>query len=735
MSTVLTDFIRHLRDGDAPSDALVDQVIDALRGLLGAEMKRRSNWSSPPRFLGVVGHAHWVSHDDAPDGDALDELASDFFTWLLARRISLTRQLDDKPIIDGLVARNARFFLLEIHRQHDPIGYRLFDVLRGAVLRGVDNGQLRVVAGDAQIRNDTVLMPEALAQADDAVADGQLTLRDPQPLADRWLSDHLDAMITARHAARTRLNARLSDELAAWMRSQKAPVRFGDLAAALKRDARGSWSSRLRDAHSAGASAAAFDDPGGARARRRFARIARCVAISIEHSNERVKTRHYLIRLWHFLEAFAIDTLPGDVLPDASESSDDAQLPSNRQIAKLLDVPRERVPDLLARLGAQLKACQHAVDGPSTMTPTEPPPPTDPALPPRQRARAALAAAQAADRARSDANVETRVARRGDVVQLADAPDVFWLMLGDASDDARDVPCVPVDTVPLLGPDDRPLEALDADTDASDRAIWIARSALRADIAPARLRAAHRVDRVPVAQLAALDRPASDDGRLRLDPDDADYRAWIEAGPARARDALVRADDAPTASVRAFPSDAAPSALGRRGLTLLAAALLALTIGLGVAVLRLDDQINGLQNDTAVLQSERDTAQDRVAELSQPILISAFKEVTLGARDRSRLQIDVGASAEAIQFTLLFDGPELPGHPRYRVDWIDPADGRLLYRLGGVAFGDQSTLVFRIDTLPSKVALRVYGTDADGGGAVLIETREIVVRSSGSAAP
>ncbi|MCB1036669.1 MAG: hypothetical protein KDD47_22785, partial [Acidobacteria bacterium] len=74
MTTPLTHFLLEMDpDSPGPTPECFNDMWDSLRALLVAEMKRRSSWSSPPSFLGVVGHQGWTMPGD--DADALEELA------------------------------------------------------------------------------------------------------------------------------------------------------------------------------------------------------------------------------------------------------------------------------------------------------------------------------------------------------------------------------------------------------------------------------------------------------------------------------------------------------------------------------------------------------------------------------------------------------------------------------------------------------------------------------------
>lgn len=89
---------------------------------------------------------------------ALGELVADCYAFIFVDRLqSLKRHLEDKPDIDGLVLLNVRHFLHERQREHDPLGFRIFELLYAAVEEAVSSGALSLLAGDKKIRNDTLL--------------------------------------------------------------------------------------------------------------------------------------------------------------------------------------------------------------------------------------------------------------------------------------------------------------------------------------------------------------------------------------------------------------------------------------------------------------------------------------------------------------------------------------------------------------------------------------------------
>jgi hypothetical protein len=202
-----TRFLRNLELGrplDRESREF-EEVWTALRRLVVSELKRRSLWSLPPAFLGIYGCASWS------DPEAIEELVAECFVFTFAERFrSLKAQLRSKPDVEGLVLRNVRNFLQETQRRHDPVGFRVFTVLRGVVRNVLSAGELQVIAGSPGVQRDTVLAFRAVPSAETA------RLEELRPHVLAWNDDLLPDLITARGWDVRQVTARLERHLHLW---------------------------------------------------------------------------------------------------------------------------------------------------------------------------------------------------------------------------------------------------------------------------------------------------------------------------------------------------------------------------------------------------------------------------------------------------------------------------------------------------------------------------------------
>jgi hypothetical protein len=327
--SVFTAFVAGLRGAATPDADLFHDTWHGLRAVLVQELKRRGLWESPPHYLGVCGWERWDS--EAPPGSgparaqsALGELVADCYAFIFVDRLEgLKRHLQDKPDIDGLVLLNVRHFLHERQKVHDPLGFRVFELVQAAVEEAVASDDLHVLAGDRKIRNDTLLGFHPAAEP-------LATPADWERIALRWNDELMPDLVTAQTRRLAAVARRLRELLLELPGHGVEAFRLKDLLAPLKRDARGRWAMLLEKEEGDGASGQSFEE------------VARRVSASIERLEADSRTRTQLMTLWRHLWR-----------QQGEEGQEAGRLPSHRQLGQRLNIPRERLPvlfDLLRQL-------------------------------------------------------------------------------------------------------------------------------------------------------------------------------------------------------------------------------------------------------------------------------------------------------------------------------------------------------------------------------------------------
>lgn len=358
MKQVFTDYVRSLPPtGEPPDPRCFEEVWEALGRVIESEIRKRGLWESPPCYLGVYGWGYWHQADAGPGRrPAVEDLLAGCYAHIFIRRLDCLKvQLKVKPTIDGLVFLNVRNYLHDKQKQHDPLGFRVFEVLRAAIREAVRSGELHVLAGDLRIRNDTVL--SASERADPAAV---ATV--PMDLISSWLDTLLPDLVTARGKARERVVAGLESAVLRLPADGVDVFAFGQLIDALKDEVRARWGVLMDPAESA------LDEHQGnlvtlvrqgVEERDSFRALCACLAEAVEQVEEPSRSRAYLSTLWEFLRTYAAE--PEEGAAHRQPAGDD--LPSGRQLARLLRIPRDRLPELFSTLRRLVEGCRAAISG------------------------------------------------------------------------------------------------------------------------------------------------------------------------------------------------------------------------------------------------------------------------------------------------------------------------------------------------------------------------------------
>lgn len=374
---VFTAYVRSQRGEETPDADLLHDAWNALQAALGAELKRRGLWHSPPSFVGVYGHDRWDAEETVgdpmshawcrtrPAHSALEELVTDCWAYVFSDRMRcLKLQLQEKENIDGLVLRNVKNFLYERQRDHDPIGFRVFEQLKSVMAEAIARQALFVLGGDPRIRNNTVLGFEPST-------DLRLPAHDLGPTVVRWNDELLPGLVTARGRQETEVLARLDRFLLELPEHGIHCFRFRDLVDPLKNDARQRCAALLAREDSSGKVECSAEQVQvvrralpecAAESRDSFEHLTRCVSASIEGLEVDPRTRGYLRALWTYLRLKNGDPTagePGDGKPAPDDETDDG-LPSHRRISQRLQIPRERIPMLFITLRRLVAPCRAA---------------------------------------------------------------------------------------------------------------------------------------------------------------------------------------------------------------------------------------------------------------------------------------------------------------------------------------------------------------------------------------
>lgn len=597
MGSVFTNFVGALKAGpDTARPELFDSLLENLRRALVHEMRRKSLWSTSPSYLGLSWGRSWS------DGDVLEDLLLDCYQFIFIHRLGgLMKQLEARSNIDGLIFLNIRNFLHDVQRRHDPLGYRLFELLHGALTRLLDDGILQVVSGETKIRNQTVLAFSPLAEV-------RASKEQLDDAARAWNDELMPELVTAW--VKDDLIGELARRVTTLADSGVEAFRFQDLIDALKEDARARW----RSIGWAEEGEVAPEDAGDTfqlvrlvrpdsdyEERQFFQALLDCVEDRLERLDERARTRDYLARLWFFIRTWAAESGTDDASAERPTAGDPGErFPAHKPLGERLGIPRARLPGLLSTLGGLIEDCRRAVSRPSAVS--------GGVGGRKVAAAAAVAANRMEDRAQRFERLRRQtleLAARSSDELLADGEPgglylhpatrrwpIFWLLLETRSGACR---IAPVDDHPTCGGGD--LRA------ASDRS-QVVRLSLAHWVDRAALTSAIQVGRWPAEdlelarlRLAALDRGEHQpSASARRDARDPFCRDWLDEVAAASRALTAGAGDSegaepvdePAATVLPFPQGERPR---RRALGSLAALFAAATLGLAFWSLHLRDEL------------------------------------------------------------------------------------------------------------------------------------------------
>lgn len=350
MNDVFSDYLRRLMaSGEPPGQDDYDEVRGHLRALVITELRRRGLWTSPPDYVGVPAGS-WR------DDGALDELVDDAYSYIFVNRLGgMTQQLKVKPNIRGLVSLNVRNFITDRQRKADPLGFRIYNRLRKAIERLLKLGRIFLRGEPVKIEPSDGAAPK-VDNASVLVFDAGLThVTDPRDLeapVSRWNDDLMPELVTAEGRSVPEVVEALAENVATLPDDNVQTFRFQHLAKALKDDARCRWQvlwqlerETAPEDGEPNAPQVPYVVPDPTPDWPRFrAVVLACVEQTIGAVGQALRQRH-LWTVWLFLRSSRID------------SETPREVPNHSQLGRQLDIPRERVGQILNQLKGMVRTC------------------------------------------------------------------------------------------------------------------------------------------------------------------------------------------------------------------------------------------------------------------------------------------------------------------------------------------------------------------------------------------
>lgn len=353
-SGAINRYVQALAKGHEASTAVFESAWRALRGQLRRELRQKSLWSSPPSYVGVYDCESWGDRRSRSvgTGSPLEEFLHDCFTFVLVERIpQLLARLKLNEDIEGDVRLYVRNFVHGRQKDHDPLGFRLFELLRAAIMLAQDADELFILAGDPSVRNNTVLAFSPNASAS--------PVKELGSLANGWSSGAIADLFSSGPGSRQKAVERLRGNLLQLESQGIEAFNFKAAIDGLKFDVRAQLAVLFELEQ--GEPIIAIDAEGGKTLIRSlqpetwvedidsYRKLVACVSELVMRSEAREQTRAYLERLWGALRRFA--------------TSVEDRLPAHRQLAKLLEIPRARIPEMLDIIGGFVYRCSGQAEG------------------------------------------------------------------------------------------------------------------------------------------------------------------------------------------------------------------------------------------------------------------------------------------------------------------------------------------------------------------------------------
>ena len=346
MDPIFTEYVRSLTPGVEPDPQRFKEVWSTLRGALYHEMRQRSLLMLPPELFGIYGHPNWSNED------AFEELASDCYTFIFLERLpALKAQLKVKDNVEGLVFRNVRNFLHDAQKKNDPLGLKIYRILREALIQALGSGALRMLDGGPRLRGETILATAAYeASTTSTAADLDVIVR---PWCDELTLD----IVTARGQKREKVIDALEARIRELGPQGVESFRFKDLIDTIKAAVRVRWQALSAVGEGDTAFERIAGEPPqrvrtvrpdtGVEQRDSFAKLCAHVDERLAGARQPARSQRDLGRLWGYLKRQAT-------------GSSSSRIPSRRHVARTLELTRHQLAGHLAVLGRWVNQYQTA---------------------------------------------------------------------------------------------------------------------------------------------------------------------------------------------------------------------------------------------------------------------------------------------------------------------------------------------------------------------------------------
>ncbi len=404
--------------------------------------------------------------------DALEELTADGYSFIFVDRIhSLRAHARAKPNIEGLVYLNVRHFVHGLQRRQDPLGARIYSLVQEAVGDLVENGILTSGASGERLTGESVLTFRVSEDSSEATEVAEEEALEQQ--IERWPDTLLPDLVTTRGRGHGPLKDRLCDHLLAFRGGGVKTFTLGAVVRSLNTEVRRRWAAILDT--SQGEKRQEFSEDGVPAwvpislpdetyaERQSFRWFAECTDLALSGFVGDERTREELRVLWEALLSWVAE--PSDISAGekgASSVRGREGIPSRRELARFLGIPRGRLPRLYEHLGGIVNRCKEK--GPGALSKSS--------IPSRSTSvggsmdsgqirdqlrqatgEAVVRSAQALDRPHSHSSEDPRP---GEIFVLRESgPEpIEWLVVEVSSTkDGRWIG-LPVDTYPWIGPGD-----------------------------------------------------------------------------------------------------------------------------------------------------------------------------------------------------------------------------------------------------------------------------------------